>query len=435
MSEYETKNSQSDLNRPEDTQHTILPTVQDLWTTEEHEKMDRAVLEKVRDIAPPCKILDDYKDAAQLLLQIIEPCKDVMKYSLIDHHYNLEAVCDSCPELRVVLAEALEKTTFAHIRCLEIVRNDARFPSFLSAEYPVYSRVVIWHGSTRGSSDSLLNSLAREHVVVPLSLRDSGRDISPSDRAVYKWFNEDQDDPDDMTVRFTAFLAALFEKVAHILEHPEEDIIDRIAKEKSLQQSVRQEAFQHLPRTLAGKLHLFMTIGRRKDRRQGKLRREFYDQVLQRAIELYRYVTSGGTAEKACVPEIMTNQPSHSPADKLAAFLQSSAQHAVSLVVPPRSTASKSPSERLFLVVENAHTLVTRLHINAEHHPNNGEEWTRFSCLRRAFRALHGLPIWCICAGFAKAAILWNAMDDQFKDHQGSGCRVVFGVLQFRERD
>ena len=106
-----------------------------------------------------------------------------------------------------------------------------------------------------------------------------------SDPRVRNWFKSPCLSPTQSDIRCSAFLTALLEKTLEIVKDPQRQIRNAIMESTSLRDGEKAAARQSFPSTLQEQFRLFMTVGQTFSK-QGDLRIEFYDRVVERANEV-----------------------------------------------------------------------------------------------------------------------------------------------------
>jgi len=149
----------------------------------------------------------------------------------------------------------------------------------------------------------MIDEFSKHYFVVPINLRDGktgdlrfhllfsflrynavNPGYPPSDAEVRDWFRASRLTSSESDIRFSAFLAALFEKIDEVISKPESYIRQRIAESLDLTEEEKSAALQNYPKSLAGQFRLLMTVGQ-KFSAQGSLRTKFYADVMERADE------------------------------------------------------------------------------------------------------------------------------------------------------
>jgi hypothetical protein len=94
----------------------------------------------------------------------------------------------------------------------------------------------------------------------------------------------------------------LFEKILDVIKSPNPKIY--ITNSPDLSEVEKEAALRDYPESLAGQFRLFMTVGQQFDK-QGPLRVQFYDGVLQRAGEAscLFYVAPVSLTAEAAIPK------------------------------------------------------------------------------------------------------------------------------------
>ncbi|GBE81653.1 hypothetical protein SCP_0400240 [Sparassis crispa] len=99
--------------------------VDDLYTEEEHRKMDQRVFEKTkRNISPEVlsgRIPPDSRDAEILLTRIVLGCPNTMRHDDCDEVSRRS-------DVRAVLHSSLIEGGFSKIRCLKVLRTQEHIP-------------------------------------------------------------------------------------------------------------------------------------------------------------------------------------------------------------------------------------------------------------------------------------------------------------------
>jgi hypothetical protein len=163
----------------------------------------------------------------------------------------------------------------------------------------IYARILTIVQSSGMGKSRMVDEFSKEHFVIPLNLRDGNQgDLNPlshrnccynagctgypaPDGAVRDWFRKSGDDAAQNTNRFIAFLTALFQETLLVInELP--SIKERILSCLSIPELERENMLRDFPESLAGMFRLFMTAGQLFSK-QGDLRIEFYNSVLERA--------------------------------------------------------------------------------------------------------------------------------------------------------
>jgi hypothetical protein len=174
----------------------------------------------------------------------------------------------------------------------------------------LYARVLAIVQSSGMGKSRMIDELSKDYFVIPLNLRDgeSGRffwrlisKFTPltkltgypaSDSQVRIWFKAHGLSPAQSDVRCSAFLTALLEKVLEIVENPERQIRNAIKESPNLREDEKTAALNDYPITLQKQFRLFMTVGQTFSK-QGDLRINFYDRVIERANEVgFRWYSS-----------------------------------------------------------------------------------------------------------------------------------------------
>jgi hypothetical protein len=175
----------------------------------------------------------------------------------------------------------------------------------------LYARVLTIVQSSGMGKSRMIDELSKHHFVIPLNLRDgeSGRffwcliskfipltkltGYPASDSKVRSWFKTPGLSPAQSDLRCSAFLTALLEKTLEIVEDPQRQIRNAIEKSPNLREDEKEVALNHYPIALQEQFRLFMTVGQTFSK-QGDLRVNFYDRVIERANEVgFRWYSSG----------------------------------------------------------------------------------------------------------------------------------------------
>jgi hypothetical protein len=106
-----------------------------------------------------------------------------------------------------------------------------------------------------------------------------------SDSQVRDWFKSQDSTPEVSGVRSSAFITALLEKTLEVIKDPQAQIRDTISKLPSLTETTKADALRDYPDTIPEQFQFFMTIGQ-KYSKQGDLRIQFYNEVIQRADDV-----------------------------------------------------------------------------------------------------------------------------------------------------
>jgi len=137
--------------------------------------------------------------------------------------------------------------------------------------YARYTSIV--QSSGMGKSRTI-DELSKTHLVVPMNLRQESKGFPAADEAVRDWLLQANTKLEGFT-RAGAFLCALFVTVLDYLRN----IDERMA-------GIELRANEEQPDSNEAKFRLLMTAGQTFSQ-QGQPRREFYDQVLRIADELW----------------------------------------------------------------------------------------------------------------------------------------------------
>lgn len=174
----------------------------------------------------------------------------------------------------------------------------------------LYARVLAIVQSSGMGKSRMIDELSKDHFVIPLNLRDGGsgrffkRLISKftpltkltgypaSDSQVLNWITRHGFSPAQSDVRCSAFLTALLEKTLEIVEDPQRQIRNAIKESPNLREDEKAVALNDYPTTLQKQFRLFMTVGQTFSK-QGDLRINFYDRVIERANKVgFRWYSS-----------------------------------------------------------------------------------------------------------------------------------------------
>ena len=172
----------------------------------------------------------------------------------------------------------------------------------------LYARVLAIVQSSGMGKSRMIDELSKDHFVIPLNLRDgeSGRffwrlistpltkptGYPASDSQVRIWFMAAGLSPAQSDVRCSAFLTALLEKTLETVEDPEHQIRNAIRESPNLSEDEKAVALNNYPTTLQKQFRLFMTVGQTFSK-QGDLRINFYNRVIERANEVgFRWYSS-----------------------------------------------------------------------------------------------------------------------------------------------
>ncbi|KAM6504148.1 hypothetical protein JOM56_001091 [Amanita muscaria] len=133
----------------------------------------------------------------------------------------------------------------------------------------IYARLLAVVQSSGMGKSRMVDELSKEQFVIPINLRITGTGFPPGDHVVSKFLVHDPFTPDDASHRAQAFLISLFETTAKTVPN-----LDRMLRGKSVDAD--------RPTSNAQKFRLFMSHGQTYSQ-TGKLRRNFYHQVIRRA--------------------------------------------------------------------------------------------------------------------------------------------------------